>query len=146
MPHRGARVSHALEQLRVGNAMTKDPVTVSATASITEALRQVENDNFSTYPVIANGHRFVGFVTEARLRRIAAERGQDQSVATIVSPSVHTQPVDTLVHAVVTMEKSGARQLGVIDPSDGNRLIGLLTMSDIVRAHARAVIDEQGHG
>lgn len=143
LPHPGARVSHALAQLRVGNAMTVDPVTISATASIAEALRQVENDDFSTYPVVANGYSFVGFVTETRLRRIAAEGGRDQRVATIVAPSARTQPGDTLVHAVVTMERSGARQLGVIDPSDGNRLIGLLTMSDIVRAHARAVIDEE---
>ena len=140
LPHRGARVSHALEQLRVGNAMTKDPVTISATASIEEGLRQVENDDFSTYPVVANGHAFIGFVTEARLRRTAAEGGRDQSVATIVQASTPTQPGDTLVRAVVTMEKSGARQLGVIDPSDGDRLIGLLTMSDIVRAHARAAM------
>jgi CBS domain-containing protein len=96
--------------------------------------------------VVANGHSFVGFVTETRLRRIAAEGGREQRVATIVLPSARTQPGDTLVHAVVTMERSGARQLGVIDPSDGNRLIGLLTMSDIVRAHARAVIDEEGRG
>jgi hypothetical protein len=39
------------------------------------------------------------------------------------------------------MEKSDARQLAVIDPHDGNRLIGLLTMSDIVRAHARAAMN-----
>jgi chloride channel protein, CIC family len=146
LPHPGARVSHALAQLRVGNAMTVDPVTISATASIAEALRQVENDDFSTYPVVANGHAFIGFVTETRLRRVAAEGGRDQHVATIVSPSAPTRPGDSLVHAVVSMERSGARQLGVIDPSDGNRLIGLLTMSDIVRAHARAVIDEEDHG
>jgi len=141
LPHRGARVSHALEQLRVGNAMTRDPVTIAATTSIADALRQVEHDDFSTYPVVANGNTFVGFVTEARLRRTAAEGGRDQSVATIVQPSAQTQPGDRLVHAVVTMEKSGARQLGVIDPGDRNRLIGLLTMSDVVRAHARAVMD-----
>ncbi len=141
LPHRGARVSHALEQLRVGNAMTRDPVTISATASIAEGLRQVENDDFSTYPVVSNGHTFVGFVTETRLRRTAAEGGRDQAVATVVQPSARMQPSDTLVRAVVTMEKSGARQLGVVDPSDGDRLIGLLTMSDIVRAHARAVMD-----
>ena len=108
-----------------------------------KALRQVENDDFSTYPVVANGHSFVGFVTEARLRRTAAEGRRDQSVATVVQASARTQPGDTLVRAVVTMEKSGARQLGVIDPGDGNRLIGMLTMSDIVRAHARAVLDAE---
>jgi hypothetical protein len=39
------------------------------------------------------------------------------------------------------MEKSGARQLAVVDRSDGNKLVGLLTMSDIVRAHARAAME-----
>lgn len=141
LPHPGARVSHALEQLRVGHAMISDPVTIDADASISEALRQVENDDFSTYPVVRNGHAFVGFVTEARLRRTAAEGGSELAVATVVQPAPRTKPGDTLVHAVVTMEKSSARQLGVIDPNDGNRLIGLLTMSDIVRAHARAAMD-----
>jgi CBS domain-containing protein len=121
--------------------MTGDPVTISATASIAEALQQVENDDFSTYPVIENGHTFIGFVTETRLRRTAAEGGADQKVATVVQPAPGTLPTETLVRAVVRMEKSGARQLGVIDSSDGNRLIGLLTMTDIVRAHARAAMD-----
>lgn len=141
LPHRGARISHALEQLRVGQAMIRDPVTIEANASISDALRQVESDDFSTYPVVENGHVFIGLVTEARLRRTAAEGGRDQRVATIVQPSPRTQPGDTLVHAIVTMEKSDARQLAVLDPHDGNRLIGLLTMSDIVRAHARAAMD-----
>lgn len=141
LPHRGARVSHALEQLRVGSAMTKDPVTISMSASIANALKQVEHDDFSTYPVVEDGRAFIGFVTEARLRRTAAEGGSSQTVATVVQRAPRTKADDTLVRAVVTMEKSGARQLGVIDPGDGNRLIGLLTMSDIVRAHARAAMD-----
>ena len=97
--------------------------------------------SFQLFADVLAGFSFVGFVTEARLRRTAAEGGRDQSVATVVQASAKTQPGDTLVRAVVTMEKSGARQLGVIDPGDGNRLIGMLTMSDIVRAHARAVLD-----
>ncbi len=141
LPHHGARVSHALQQLRVGSAMTKDPVTISAGATIAEALQQVESNDFSTYPVVENGRAFIGFVTEARLRRTAAEGGRDQEVGTIVQTSPRMQPGDTLVRAIVRMEKSGARQLAVVDPNDGNKLVGLLTMSDIVRAHARAAMD-----
>jgi len=33
------------------------------------------------------------------------------------------------------------RQLAVIDRKNGNKLIGLLTMSDIVRAHAQAAVE-----
>ncbi len=41
------------------------------------------------------------------------------------------------------MEKSGVRQLAVIDGKDDNRLTGLMTMSDIVRAHARAAVEAE---
>jgi CBS domain-containing protein len=121
--------------------MTENPVTISANASIGKALQQVENDDFSTYPVVDGNEAFIGFVTEARLRRTAAENGSNQKVASITQPSPHAQPDDTLVRAVVKMEKSGARQLAVLDRGNRNKLIGLLTMSDIVRAQARAAIE-----
>jgi CIC family chloride channel protein len=141
LPHRGGRVSHALEQLRVGSAMTTNPVTIPANASISRALREVENDDYSTYPVVNDEGGFVGIVTETRLRRTAAEGGMDQTVGEIAQPAAQVQPEHTLVRAVVRMEKSGVRQLAVIDGNDGKRLIGLLTMSDIVRAHAHAALE-----
>lgn len=143
LPHRGGRVSHALEQLRVGSAMTTKPVTILAKASVSQALREVENDDFSTYPVVDDRGSFVGIVTEARLRRTAAEGGRDQRVGEIVQPAAEVEPEHTLVRAVVRMEKSGLRQLAVVDGKDENRLIGLLTMSDIVRAHARAALEAE---
>jgi CBS domain-containing protein len=136
-------LSHALEQLRVGNAMTTQPVTITASTSVEEALLQIQNDEFSTYPVIDNNHVFIGFVTEARLRRTAAEGGVAQRVELLTQSSPQVQPEDTLVRAVVKMERSGSRQLAVVKERDGNKLIGLLTMSDVVRAHARAAIDAE---
>jgi CIC family chloride channel protein len=141
LPHRSGRVSHALEQLRVGPAMTIKPVTILADLPVSEALRQVENDDFSTYPVVDEAGIFVGMVTEVRLRRTAAEGGTDQRVSTITQPAARVERQHTQIRAVVRMEKSGARQLAVVDGKDGNKLVGLLTMSDIVRAQARAALD-----
>ncbi|HEX6717830.1 MAG TPA: chloride channel protein [Pyrinomonadaceae bacterium] len=141
LPHRSGRVSHALEQLRVGTAMTIDPTTISAKASVSEALRGIEADPFSTYPVVDDRQSFIGMVTEVRLRRTAAEGGMDQPVGKIAQPAPHVKPEDALVKAVVRMEKSGRHQLAVVDGKDGKRLIGLLTMSDIVRAHAQAALE-----
>jgi chloride channel protein, CIC family len=141
LPNLGSRASHALEQLRVGGAMTPAPVSIAATLSVAEALRQVENDHFSTFPVVDEHGGFVGMVTGIRLRRTAAEGGQDQRVKALVHRGAHVEPDYSLVRAVVRMDKSGARQLGVVDRKDGNKLIGLLTMSDIVRAHAHAALE-----
>jgi CIC family chloride channel protein len=144
LPRRG-RLSHALEQLRVGSAMTTKPITLAGSALVTDALRQAENDEFSTYPVVDDNAVFTGFVTEARLRRTVAEGGVDQRVSAIAQSAPHVQPDDTLVRAVVKMERSGSRQLAVVEPGDGKRLIGLLTMSDVVRAHARAAMDAEDY-
>ena len=140
LPRRG-RLSHALEQLTVGSAMTTKPITLAAHALVTDALRQAANDEFSTYPVVDDDAAFIGFVTEARLRRTVAEGGGAQRVSAIVQSSPHVQPDDTLVRAVVKMERSGSRQLAVVGLLEGKRLLGLLTMSDVVRAHARAAMD-----
>ncbi|MEO7969695.1 MAG: chloride channel protein [bacterium] len=140
LPHRGG-VSHALERLTIGSAMTTDPVTIPANASVEQALQQVENYDFSTYPVVDDEGGFLGFVTKVRLRRTTAEDGAKRLVSTIVQQAAHVQPEHTLVRAVVRMEKSGARHLAVVDRKDGHTLVGLLTMSDIVSAHARAALE-----
>lgn len=121
--------------------MTTNPTTISATGSVGEALKQVESPDFSTYPVVDEGGGFLGLVTKSRLRRTAAiEGGASRNVSAIVEHASHVQPEYTLVRAVVRMEKSGRRQLAVVDRKAGNKLIGLLTMSDIVRAHAHAAL------
>src|ERR1051326_5107940 len=144
LPRRG-RLSHALEQLRVGSAMTTKPITISANAPVNEALRQVENDEYSTYPVVDESDAFIGFITEARLRRTVAEGRVPQNVSAITESAPHVQPDDTLVRAVWKMEKSGSRQLAVVEENDRTKLIGILTMSDVVRAHARAAMDAENY-
>ncbi len=92
LPRKG-RLSHALEQLRVGSAMTTKPITLPGNALVTDALRQAENDEFSTYPVVDDDAGFIGFVTEARLRRTVAEGGVTQRVSAIAQSSPHVSTV-----------------------------------------------------
>ncbi|HKP47131.1 MAG TPA: chloride channel protein, partial [Pyrinomonadaceae bacterium] len=144
LPHRHGRVSHALEQLTIGSAMTTNPVTISATATVEQALKQVESHDFSTYPVVDEVGVFLGLVTKVRLRRTAAGEGARQSVRSISERVGCLQPEHNLVKAVVTMEKSGRRHLPVVNKQTNGKLIGLLTMSDIVRAHAQAALKVGG--
>jgi hypothetical protein len=69
------------------------------------------------------------------------------------TPGAHARPTSdtrallflTLVPSESHRKRSGSRQLAVVGPLDGRRLIGLLTMSDIVRAHARAAMDAEDY-
>src|SRR5919112_484409 len=58
LPHRRGAVKHALEVLRVAEAMTRDTVRLPADATVEEALKHVGAHNYSTYPVVADGDRY----------------------------------------------------------------------------------------
>jgi CIC family chloride channel protein len=141
LPHRGRGASHALEQLRVGEAMTSEPVNIEGGLTAAEALERVVAYDFSAYPVVEDGGRFVGLVGEARLRRAVAGGEGGRAVATLADKGGHVFPDQRLVRAVVKMNQLGARQLAVVSREDGGRLVGLLTMSDVMRAQARAALD-----
>jgi CIC family chloride channel protein len=140
LPHRRGAVSHALEQLRVSEAMTTKPVTLPAHLIVAEALQRIANYNFSTYPVIEDGGRFTGMVTESRLRRTMAEGKGHRTMKQLADMGDYVFPDQPLVRAVIHMNQSKVRQLAVLERGDGKGLIGLLTMSDIVSAQARAAL------
>jgi chloride channel protein, CIC family len=141
LPHRRGPVSHALERLRVSEAMTAAPVTLDADSKVSDALARAERHDFSAFPVLDAGGRFVGLVSRARLRRTLAEAGGDGRVLelTDAADGAHVRPEDPLVLAVVRMSRAEARQLAVLDA--GGRLVGLITAGDVVGAHARAALD-----
>jgi CIC family chloride channel protein len=140
LPHRRGAVTHALEQLRVSEAMTTEPVTLPAYLTVGEAVKQTAGKGFSTYPVIDENGSFSGMVSDARLRRTVAEGKRHQLVRQIADKGDYVFPDQPLVRAVVHMNRSKVRQLAVIKRGDGKGLIGLLTMSDIVSAQARAAL------
>ncbi len=121
--------------------MTTAPVTIVGDATVSEAIDQIGSLEHSTYPVVDDGNRFLGMISEVRLRRLAAEGAGSDQVEKHADSRPHALADYPLVRATVRMDKSSVRQLAVVDPKDGNRLIGLLTMSDIVRAHAQAAVE-----
>jgi CIC family chloride channel protein len=142
LPHRRGPVAHALERLRVGEAMTTELVTLEASMDVASGVKHVERCDYSTFPVLEASGRFLGLVSRARLRRTLAEGGGGQEVRRLVDSKsrAHVRPEDPLVRAVVHMSQTGTRQLAVLDGEGGGVLVGLLTMSDVVRAHARAAL------
>lgn len=140
LPRRHGPVTHALEQLQVRDAMTSDLVVIPAEETPATALHLIRSHNFSTYPVIDREQRFLGLVTEARIRRSLAEDGK-QSIGQLADQTTNVSPDYPLIRAVVRMTERNTRQLPVVNRLDETHLIGLLTMTDIVRTQARAARD-----
>lgn len=140
LPRRHGPVIRALEQLQVRDAMTSNLVVIPAEETAITALQLIRPHNFSTYPVVDDQRRFLGLVTEARIRRSLAEDGK-QSIGQLADQTTTVSPDYPLIRAVMRMNDGNTRQLPVVHRLDETRLVGLLTMTDIVRAQARAARD-----
>jgi chloride channel protein, CIC family len=140
LPHRRGPVTHALEQLQVGDAMTSDLVSIAAEETPATALELIRPYNFSTYPVINKQQEFVGLVSAARIRRSLAENGK-QSIGELADQVPALSPDYPLIRAAMHMNETNTRQMPVVQDDDPTQLVGLLSLTDIVRAQALAAKD-----
>ncbi len=138
LPHRQGPVAHALEAVDVASAMTRNPNRLSAELPAATALNRVVESGHSALPVVDASGRCVGLVTEARLRRAVAEDDGDKTTGEL-SNRANTVYVDApLTRALVRMHKQNVHHLAVI-VRETAELVGIVTMSDVLQAQARAV-------
>ncbi len=139
LPHRSKTPIHALEQIKVKDAMMTEVITIRAASTVAEAVEQVKNTEFTTFPVLNENSRCVGVITEMRLRRNLAETGGGKLVGEIADKCHAVYPEHLLSRAVVRMNQAKVRQLAVVERDETRRFLGIITMSDIVRAQAEAI-------
>jgi chloride channel protein, CIC family len=137
LPHRH-RSGDALSAFRVSEAMTTELVTLRSAQTIAAALQQIEGLPHTAYPVLDESGKLQGLVTESRLRRRHAEGRGDALVATAARQEEYLIDHGSLVEAVSRMHTLSARQMLVVDMDKRDHLVGVLALSDVVRAHARA--------
>lgn len=139
LPHRAKGAAHALEQVRVSEAMQTNVVTLEADLTIAQAVERVQKYEFTTFPVVDKNLRCVGVITEIRLRRNLAEKGGENLVRNIADKCHFIYPDHLLNRAVVRMDQGHVRQLSVVERGTDRKFLGIVTMSDIVRAQAEAI-------
>lgn len=143
LPDHQNTVKHTLESLLVSEAMTIKVKTLDAELTVLEALEQIRELDYMIYPVLNSKNYCVGMITEVRLRRNLAENGGDKTVGKIAEKSFHVTPDKKLSSAVARMNNAKVRQLAVISPQN-QQFIGILTMTDIVRAESESISENQG--
>jgi CIC family chloride channel protein len=142
LPHRTKPAPHELEKLTVAEAMTPDPTVIDAELSLDSALEKVRTLNFPVLPVVEQDGRCVGLITRARLERNIAEKSAALTVGEVTSPATFAYPDWTLSHAIVEMNHARVIKLCVVERNSHHKLVGILTMSDIVRVQAE-ILDQK---
>jgi CBS domain-containing protein len=145
--------------MTVADVMTRDMVSVSTATPVSEIAGVLAGKRISAVPVVGADGRLVGIVSESDLIRraeigterrrswwhkvfadISAEaadyvRAHGRKARHVMTPRVVTATEDmTLADIADVMEKRRLKRLPVVR---GNRLVGIVSRSDLVKAVAR---------
>lgn len=137
LPH-GSPRAHPVDQLTVADAMSSPAISVLATHTVRQALDVLRDRNFSLLPVVSDDGKLVGIVRVQRLRATASVGDEAAQVSTLLEPARTVRSDSLLIRSVVQMNDAAVRQFVVVDDVQASHLVGVIAISDFVRAHARA--------
>ena len=124
--------------MNVRDVFHSDAVVLDAALTVGEAYAAIQSQEFTTFPIVDSEDRCIGTVTEMRLRRNIAAGNSTKPLTDIRSRRSHVVRTATRSHGSRRMNAVSVRQLSVVS-RDTKRFLGIITMSDIVRAQANAL-------
>jgi Zn-dependent protease/CBS domain-containing protein len=134
---RSETVRDALEGLTVADVIERDPICVLPTLTLTEFFEAIEwQQRHTTYPVF-DGERVVGLLPLGRVTAIPREKWPETRIETEMVPLSDVVLLDEhapLGEAIGALAASDL-QRGLVIEDD--RLVGLVSVSDIARAFER---------
>jgi CBS domain-containing protein len=125
----------------VERLMSRDVSTCHPEQSLSETARIMWEHDCGCVPVVADdgSGRLAGIITDRDICMSAYFQGrrlQDLCVADAMSREVRTcRADDSVAEAEATMRSAQVRRLPVVD--EGERLVGLISLSDLAREAAR---------
>ena len=118
------------EDMFAKDYMTKDVVSVEIPSSRDDVLRILKRTGISGVPVV-KGDQLIGIVT----RKDILHKPEEAQIALLMTAEPLTiRPNATLAEAARVMTECSVRRLPVVE---GNKLVGLLSVSDLVSAVAK---------
>jgi CBS domain-containing protein len=120
---------------KIAEVMTDRPRAITRETSIREAARLMDEEDVGSLPVVDDGARLVGIVTDRDIAVRAVGRGLDTdgAVFEIASKEVYAlTPDDDLDDALKTMARAQVRRVPVV--VNENQLVGMVSQADVARS------------
>jgi CBS domain-containing protein len=115
----------------VRDAMTEDPRSIGASASVVEAARLMREEHIGSLPITDN-EQLVGMITDRDITtRVVAEAADPKltSVGDVSSGDlISVEPDKDLEEALLLMARHQVRRLPVVD---NGKLVGIVAQADI---------------
>jgi CBS domain-containing protein len=121
-------------KMKVQDAMTYNVQTCRPETNLADAAMRMWRNDCGILPVVADGQKVVGVITDRDICMGAATKHRDPAnirVKEIMSGKVYACSADTEIHeALKIMQQKQVRRLPIISAADG-RLQGILSMNDV---------------
>jgi len=121
---------------KIVEVMTERPRAVTREASVREAARLMEEEDVGSLPVVEEGARLVGIVTDRDIAVRVVGGGLDPETARVgeiaSADVVALSPEHDLDEALGLMAREKVRRLPIVVGE--NELVGMLAQADIARA------------
>lgn len=119
--------------LKVGDAMTKSPIYISADATIHDCVQKMRNNEVGNL-IILDGKKLRGIITERDIiYKVIAEKSDPSKIKAkdIMSDDVATiSPEEDIQKAIKRMRDISVRRLPVVE---NDKLVGVLSVKDVLR-------------
>jgi CIC family chloride channel protein len=141
--HRAEMLVDVLEEVEVSEAMVPeyDVITVSPKDTVLEVMKLIEESGHLGYPVVENSE-MIGIITFEDIEKVPVEERAETFVEDVMTREIIvTYADDVLENALRKLVSHDIGRLPVVDRQNEKKLIGLLTRSDIMKAHAREVAE-----
>ncbi|WP_273271405.1 chloride channel protein [Methanothrix sp.] len=126
-----------LSEVSVGEAMHKEVIAVSPLCRISEVRDGIYRCNYTGFPVVDEG-RLVGMITFDDIRRIPPHEQEKMTVKEVaVRAPITINPHQSAKMAMDLMYENDVGRLAVVEKDDPQKLIGIITRSDVIRAYER---------
>lgn len=139
-----------LQSIRCADVMTPDPLTVSLDTPQSQAWALLRRERIKALPVVDRSRHLVGIVTQSDFLRAAGvddpallaeslgrrlQPGRSDRVSRIMTRKVRVSRVDrSLADLLPIFSGTGHHHIPIVDESQ--RLVGIVTQTDLVRALA----------
>jgi len=96
------------------------------------------------YPVLDSENRLAGVITRKDLQKLAAEHDGARKIGEFVRCVPEVAYANESLRAVVyRMASSGFTRMPVLDPAEKGRLVGMVSLQDLLRARVRNLSEER---
>jgi CBS domain-containing protein len=120
---------------RVCDVMTRKPISVTPEMNVRECALLMEQKGVGSLAV-RTGDILNGYITEQIIVKEIVAKGKDAKkvkAKDIMAKQVATiHPNADIIEAMKKMRENDVRQLPVIDAENGDKLVGLLTLKDVL--------------